>query len=93
MNALKSPLEPLHGETYSEQKQRFEKALAFVAPHMDYHYSAATLRRFPRTASQVRNVKQCGCVDWPVLHYWADEYVPTEIMPQAWKTKVGEAVV
>lgn len=91
MNALKSPLQPIHGETYSEQKQRFKKALEFVGPYMDHFYSAATLRRFARTASQVRNIKQIGCVDWEVLRYWAEEYVPAEIIPQAWKAKEGVA--
>lgn len=87
MKALKTPLEPVHGETYSEQKQRFKKALEFVAPYMDHYYSAPTLRKIPRNASHVRNVKQVGTVDWEVLRYWAEEYVPTEIMPQAWKSK------
>lgn len=87
MKALKHPLEPIHGETYSEQKQRFKKALEHIEPHMDRFYSAATLRRFARTPSQVRNIKQIGVVDWEVLRYWAEEYVPAEIMPAAWQVK------
>lgn len=87
MNPLKHPLEALHGETYSEQKQRFKKALDVVSPHMDRAYSKPTLRRFPRTASQVRNVKQTGVVDWEVLRFWANEYMPSEIVPTAWKPK------
>ena len=87
MNALKNPLEPLHGETYSEQKVRFKQALGIIEPHMDRSYSGPTLRRFPRTASQVRNIKQVGVVDWEVLRYWAKEYVPAEILPVAWAAK------
>lgn len=87
MNALKKELEAQHGESYSAQKERFEQALKFIEPFMDRFYSGATLRRFPRTASQVRNIKQTGVVDWEVLRYWAEEFVPAEIMPQAWKAK------
>lgn len=87
MNPLKKPLEPLHGETTKEQKARFKQALAFVEPYMDRFYSAATLRRFARTPSHVRNVKQVGVVDWPVLRYWAEEYVPSEIIPKVWAAK------
>lgn len=87
MNPLKTALEPVHGESYKEQKQRFKKALEFVEPHMDRFYSGPTLRRFARTPSHVRNVKQVGIVDWEVLEYWAREYVPAEIMPQAWKAE------
>lgn len=88
MKSTEAILGPIAGESYSAQKQRFIEALAFVAPFMDYFYSGPTLRRFPRTASQVRNVKQWGSVDWDVLNYWIEEYVPADLMPEAWKTKV-----
>ena len=88
MKATEQALGPIVGESYSAQKQRFIEALAYVSPHMDYFYSSATLRRFTRTPSQVRNVKQWGSVDWEILKYWADEYLPSELVPEAWKTKV-----
>jgi hypothetical protein len=91
MNPLKHPLEALHGETVSEQKLRFKKALAVIEPHMDRFYSCATIRRIPRTKSHVRNVKQVGVVDWEVLRYWAQEYLPLDMTPSAWKEKEAVA--
>lgn len=88
MKATEFPLSPIAGESYSSQKQRFMSALELVAPHMDYFYSGATLRRFTRTPSQVRNIKQYGSVDWEVLAYWAEEYMPANVFPEAWKREV-----
>ena len=88
MKATELALTPIKGESYSTQKQRFKDALAVVAPHMDYFYSGATLRRFVRTPSQVRNIKQWGSVDWEVLTYWIEEYLPAELTPETWRNKV-----
>lgn len=89
MKATEHALGPIAGESYSAQKQRFIEALAIVSPHMDYFYSSATLRRFTRTPSQVRNIKQWGSVDWEVLTYWVEEYLPADLTPEAWKTKIA----
>jgi hypothetical protein len=87
MKATEHPLAPLAGESYSAQKQRFKEALDVVVPHMDYFYSRPTLRRFKRTPFQVRNVKQWGSVDWEVLAYWVQEYLPAEMLPEAWNAE------
>jgi len=65
------------------------KVLEVVSPYMDYFYSAPTLRRFKRTPSQVRNIKQYGSVDWEVIAYWVEEYMPAHIIPEAWKQTVA----
>lgn len=88
MDATQLMLKPILGEPYSIQKQRFKAVLAVVIPYMDYFYSGATLRRFARTPSQVRNIKQWGAVDWEVLTYWIEEYLPPELTPKAWKSPV-----
>lgn len=88
MKATEQPLAPVSGESYSAQKQRFKEALGIVTPHMDYFYSSATLRRFARTPSQVRNIKQWGTVDWEVLRYWVQEYLPSHLLPESWKEAV-----
>lgn len=87
MKVTELPLEALPGERYGFQKQRFRVALGYVAPHMDRFYSGGTLRRFARTPSHVRNIKQAGVVDWEVLRYWANEYLPPALLPQAWLEK------
>ncbi|RPD45470.1 hypothetical protein DNI29_19000 [Hymenobacter sediminis] len=73
-------LEKIPGETRSEEKTRFKAALNEVVPFMDRFYSGSTLRRFPnRSASHVRNIKQWGVVDWDVLKYWREEYLPQPV--------------
>jgi hypothetical protein len=88
MEIEKMPLRAQPGEMYGAQKQRFVLALAVVAQFMDRFYSGPTLRRFVLTPSQVRNIKQCGVVNWEVLEYWANEYVPATQLPEAWATPV-----
>ena len=88
MEISKITLRPQPGEMYSAQKQRFMLVLEQVTPFMDRFYSSATLRRFALTPSQVRNIKQCGVVNWEVLAYWANEYMPAATLPEAWAAPV-----
>lgn len=72
--------ERLPDESYSAQKDRFQRALDQVVPHMDKYYSGQTARKFPTlTRVHIRQVKQVGVVDWPVLKYWWAEYMPVTV--------------
>lgn len=72
--------EKIPGETRTEEKERFKRILSEVVPYMDHYYSAMTKRRFPnRNLSHIRNVKQWGVVDWDVLKFWHEEFIPQPV--------------
>lgn len=78
MKSEKVIFERLPGESYSDQKKRFQSALDVVVPKMDKYFSAATLRKFPTLSrDHIRVVKQRGAVNWQVLEYWYNEYLPS----------------
>jgi hypothetical protein len=67
----------LPGESYSDQKKRFQEALDVIVPHMDKYFSGPTARKFKHLSRvHIRTVKQRGAVNWDVLKYWYEEYLP-----------------
>jgi hypothetical protein len=69
--------ERLSGESYSDQKKRFKEALKAVVPKMDKYFSGPTARKFKQfDRAHIRVVKQKGVVNWQVLKYWYEEYMP-----------------
>lgn len=82
MNNTEVIFSRLPGESYSDQKKRFKQALNVVIPKMDKYFSESTARRFPEfDRVHIRTVKQRGAVNWPVLKYWYEEYMPkTELL-------------
>jgi hypothetical protein len=77
MENEKLVFERLPGEKYGAQKKRFKRALNQVVPKMDKYFSGPTARKFPHLdRTHIRVVKQRGAVDWPVLKYWYQEYLP-----------------
>ena len=73
-------LRKIQGETVREEKQRFKDALSEVVPYMDYFYGRLTARKFPnRELSHIRNVRQRGIIDWDVLEYWFEEFIPQTV--------------
>lgn len=73
--------ERLPGESYSEQKKRFKTALDVVTPRMDKYFSQQTVRKFPLLdRTHIRVVKQRGVINWPVLKYWYEEYMPETML-------------
>ncbi len=84
MNNEKVIFERLPGESYSEQKKRFQLALNVVIPKMDKYFSEQTARKFPLLdRTHIRVVKQRGTVNWPVLKYWYEEYLPDLVLEAA----------
>lgn len=74
----------LPGESYSDQKKRFQEALDVVVPKMDKYFSGPTARKFPTLSRMhIRIVKQRGAVNWDVLRYWYEEYLPDELLVAA----------
>jgi len=74
----------LPGESYSDQKKRFQSALDVVVPKMDKYFSGPTARKFPSLSrDHIRVVKQRGAVNWQVLEYWYNEYMPDEKLAEA----------
>ena len=84
MDNEKVIFERLPGESYSDQKKRFQIALNQVTPKMDKYFSEQTARKFPLLdRTHIRVVKQRGAVNWPVLKYWYQEYMPEQLMQEA----------
>ncbi|WP_324671076.1 hypothetical protein [Hymenobacter sp. GOD-10R] len=73
-------LKKIQGETLREEKTRFKAALNEVDPYMDHFYSRMTARRFPnRELSHIRNVRQRAIIDWDVLAFWFEEFLPQPV--------------
>lgn len=84
MESNKVIFQRLPGESYGDQKKRFKKALSQVVPKMDKYFFGPTARKFPHLdRAHIRVVKQRGAVDWPVLEYWYNEYMPSEALQVA----------
>ncbi|UOR06277.1 hypothetical protein MUN82_04075 [Hymenobacter aerilatus] len=77
---MKHILQKVQGETNRQEKERFKEALAEVVPHMDHFFSRMTKRKFPnRTLLHIQHVKQRAVIDWDVLAYWFEEFMPQPV--------------